>query len=105
MSKHTPGPWSLDRTKIISSSKGKVADVVILGYQNIGYRDEETCANARLIATAPEMLEALVSFVEAETEWLGLNDPEAGIVFDDPLSDAYEKARAVIAKAKGNMSC
>ena len=66
MNKHTPGPWSLgslDSTKIISSSKGKVADVVVLGYQDIAYKDEETCANTHLIAAAPELLEQLIDII------------------------------------------
>lgn len=53
MSKHTPGPWTTwgkaDPSQIIASKDGFVA-------QTVGGNDE---ANARLIAAAPELLEAL----------------------------------------------
>ena len=79
----------------------------------------ERAANARLIAAAgttanklgalgfdrqkvieslPEILDALQCFIAAEDEWRKLT--ESGIL-DDPLADAYDIARAAIAKAKG----
>ena len=51
--KHTPGPWALGAETIVISSTvggGCVADC--------GYREEGN-ADARLIAAAPDMLEAL----------------------------------------------
>lgn len=54
MSKHTPGPWSNDGTEVGTGilHEIKIAKCCLVGY-------EETRANARLIAAAPEMLELL----------------------------------------------
>ena len=71
MSKHTPGPWKVARGlswketgawyHIVDSKKGWVAQLWNKYEENFKSR-EESKANARLIATAPEMLEVL--------EWL-----------------------------------
>jgi hypothetical protein len=52
--KHTTGPWQVetDTTNIITSTGDYVAVVYLHG-------TEETKANARLIAAAPELLDAL----------------------------------------------
>lgn len=54
MSKHTPGPWSNDGSEVGTGilHEIKIAKCCLVGY-------EETRANARLIAAAPEMLELL----------------------------------------------
>lgn len=95
MSGHTPGPWdstkvNWDRCLIRHALPG---DAHIPGYiaevNNIGASFE---ANARLIAAAPELLEAL---------------QEAIAELDDSLAcprdewDFYDKARAAIRKATG----
>lgn len=51
MSKHTPGPWKLDREVVVDREDLEVATVDV----NQGKWE----ANARLIAAAPELLEAL----------------------------------------------
>ena len=60
MSKHTPGPWGLvGNFNVVGASRERT--VATCG----GYSDnrpgtfDENCANARLIAAAPEMLGAL----------------------------------------------
>lgn len=51
--KHTPGPWSIHRERIIFAEDGyAIADVTTYH----GKRQEQTQANARLIAAAPELL-------------------------------------------------
>lgn len=62
MSKHTPGPWSaeVDRENdheinIVSGNRPFVATAWPANHQE----DKEQEANARLIAAAPELLEAL----------------------------------------------
>lgn len=68
--KHTPGPWRalseecdkpyirIRGTKL--GGRYKVANVLTPVYDGVHQREaEETRANARLIAAAPEMLEAL----------------------------------------------
>jgi len=70
--KHTPGPWEISHTstkKISSSSRLIIADGdkwvgfaygTALGVENI----EMAEANAKLIAAAPDMLEALSQAIE-----------------------------------------
>lgn len=51
MSKHTPGPWLLrDQTHIYSERLDLLA---------VAQHGQQAAANARLIASAPELLEAL----------------------------------------------
>lgn len=71
--KHTPGPWSVrnkgGRESVISNPAGNeatngtfIADCMVSSaYRTI----EETKANAKLIAAAPELLEAARKMVEA----------------------------------------
>lgn len=61
MNKHTPGPWELRHERHL----GKTDHVVKIGtasvYFNrgIGQTEQNAISNARLIASAPELLEAL----------------------------------------------
>lgn len=60
--KHTPGPWSAAHSEktfgVVVCPKGNyVADAY---YRSDEDGNNETAANARLIAAAPELLEALV---------------------------------------------
>lgn len=84
MKNHTPGPWQLDSEfyrfgAIIAPDFGQVAAVR-------GDLKLEALANARLIAAAPELLEALKGFVQRAEQ---LNGIDTG-----PLA----QARAAIAK-------
>lgn len=69
MAKHTPGPWHVgvrQAHRIIYDTKGwAVADATV--YHGKESHDE-MMANARLIAEAPAMLEALRAFVESAEE-------------------------------------
>jgi hypothetical protein len=73
MSKHTPGPWTVqtwphERECMGAELPGTRA---ILGATNIcpavvwGGLGDESQANARLIAASPELLEALQAFVDS----------------------------------------
>jgi hypothetical protein len=92
--KHTPGPWSVqgdDRpgmqwNRHIHSSPNVAVCFMAHSDGKDNARDE---ANASLIAAAPELLEALQEVV-AFCERNGLQ------------SDAYDTARAAIAKATGS---
>lgn len=58
--KHTPGPWQADRTTCLDGvmiCNESVDIAMVLGPSE--ELDEQTLADARLIAAAPEMLEAL----------------------------------------------
>lgn len=85
---HTPGPW----TAIVGTNakgqqlppriirQGKAGIIATLGIPDAGDRD----ANARLIASAPKMLEALAS--------IAINTHDA---------QSRDRARAAIAEAEG----
>jgi hypothetical protein len=101
MSKHTPGPWDLesdpchfDTLSSIVGGAGRLTpprrQLMVEVGGHAGYAEQE--ANARLIAAAPDLLEALEKAVR---EYEGL-----------PSSLGYEfthlrEMRAAIAKAKG----
>lgn len=91
---HTPGPWQClpeeadqDYIRIRGTRLGgryKVANVHHLryrgAYEDLRLRDDaETFANARLIAAAPEMLDALKAIVDCAGPGAG---PEIGLALD-----------------------
>lgn len=96
--KHTPGPWVAHCTYI----SGSTDDVSIATCSYRGKVDlAEAEANARLIAAAPEMLEALVSL----TRWVAKgieNGAYANTVGGNHLAvKEYDAAVELIKKAKG----
>jgi len=63
MSKHTPGPWQLnhlDKTQVCDSDSKSRGCSPIAFVAPIGPLDERR-ANARLIAAAPDLLDALLN--------------------------------------------
>ena len=124
MSKHTPGPWSVGK---VSHKKQRVDIDSLHADQTVGHQTwrglaraygcedmpaEGTAAmlaNARLIAAAPELLEALEELCEC-SQWVDeATVPKAGIEAAPQqvvvnMSVALlrlRKARAAIAKATG----
>ena len=103
MSKHTPGPWSVGE---VSHKKQRVDIDSLHADQTLGHQTwrglaraygcedmpaEGTAAmlaNARLLAAAPELLEALQSVLD-------------NCLDSEGLCAAHAKARAAIAKATG----
>jgi hypothetical protein len=84
---HTPGPWKLERKSVL---------IPIFPPHEWAEAYGGSEANARLIAAAPELLEACVGAL-AEIEASSLSE---GYFFaDDPT--IIEKLKKVIAKAKG----
>ena len=89
MSKHTPGPWRyMAGTHSHYDSEGKAIARV---YGPRGIDCSRRDANARLIAAAPDLLEALKGM-------LSRTDGQAIYNFMEPQREA---ARAAIAKATG----
>lgn len=106
MSKNTPGPWALRETKhpsCISSWD------IVCGDDRVGlfpYKrycsadgvegglviDDERMANARLMASAPELLKALKTFVADWSNDTGMSSPSY---------ESVRFARDAIAKAEG----
>lgn len=115
MSKHTPGPWGLQRP--IGSSYG------ILLPDGSGYIGEvytweengaeEAKANALLIQHAPEMAEALEVFAAAadwdwdETIWRNVAPDEARILWSEQAKQGITradlmKASTLLARIRGD---
>lgn len=94
----SPGPWHTQPDSTFST----LGDKRIIAYNNIspaiafGGLGEETDANARLIAAAPELLAALKALV-LEVE-LKDNPSDEGASSD---CDQMDAARAAISKAEG----
>lgn len=103
MSKHTPGPWKVEAHKHIEYGDTKYCSHAIktddsAGFQIATVMEDFECdaeANARLIAAAPELLEACEALSSIEH----IEQTSTG-----PLRDALLKARAAIAKAKRRAS-
>lgn len=100
--KHTPGPWFITgtMTKYVEARiPGRmIQEVAACGptAADDGY-GEQQMANARLIAAAPELLEALTDAVIDFDNWAAHEDNHP----HEHLVVWVEKARAAIAKAKG----
>jgi hypothetical protein len=101
MNEHTPGPWTLDKKSAISYGwrDGKPIRYEIAECKGFPASAE---ANARLIAAAPELLEALVGCAEmledcAKQHWLDGSGYCHGTLAEKHAS----LARAAIAKATG----
>ena len=106
MSKHTEGPWKAEGYSIRQTSTGTrhVAEIAYTGPHHTppeeypkGCRLQDE-ANARLIAAAPELLEALQIMLGCEL--MGGHQRE-GLGPDKPGTSPVAKARAAIAKATG----
>jgi hypothetical protein len=107
MSKHTPGPWISDdvgpsdirRYVVANSSSSAGFRVIAELYLSDTWDDfrKEAEANARLIASAPDLLEALEMALD-ELMDAGFS---ADISGSKPVSDALIFGADVIAKAKG----
>lgn len=97
--KYTPGPWTTYRhseTTVCSASGRTVA--ACGGYQDNfsdgGYH-RENITNARLIAAAPELVEAL-------REVIGWHDDADNLHKPIEVRAAYMRARALLAKIDGD---
>ena len=89
--KHTPGTWELVIARTMVHLHGAA------GYFGISlpWKTEQDKANARLIAAAPELLEALETLLQdaRPVSWEDNDDPEQ--------VEAWKKAQAAISKARG----
>jgi hypothetical protein len=93
MTEHTPGPWIIcgDNKDLIGADDGKMMIVQLLTYHVVPEWErskKENLANARLIAAAPELLDALRSLV---------NCPD----YANTRTHEMTAARLAISKAEG----
>lgn len=92
---HTPGPWSAHHHESTDTYTVHVEgrSWESWGVAHVGYTKEDD-ANARLIAAAPELLEALIAVVN-------MPDYDGSISTSVVRRNAKHAARAAIAKATG----
>lgn len=105
MSKYgiTPGPWIWEYDE--RGLYGTGPDNAVLDYEDhegmcLAYTKHRE-ANARAIAEVPAMIEALEAFVAAEDEFRAEVTDRFPGSFSDPLAVAYERARAILSRIKG----
>lgn len=101
MSKHTPGPWYHDFASGMKNGNAALIEYFVRRYGDsvsiaADIVDPDTCnpseANARLIAAAPDLLEAAVDLVSRDFGYEG---------WDDACEQAALKLCAAVAKATG----
>ena len=106
--KHLPGPWMILGTPVspippemfpvLIGVEDAEGGVPIMAVHNVNgdYGD------ARLVAAAPDLLEALQEMVAGDAE--AIEDAKRlGVPFPDEMLAAYHKARAAIARATGEL--
>ena len=111
MAQHTPGPWRYDESAPYDGrSKGYIRESVgqeVIGRRNAGravcrvtgvFGDDTMRANARLIAAAPDLLDALRALLKAVA---GLDAPMVTEHEAERREPALRAARAALAKAEG----
>jgi len=102
--KHTPGQWTHAKHLIgdgyrvfVDHGNGQDMHDAIADLET-WQTDEQTEANARLIAAAPDLLEALERLEQAAIDLIEISP---GTDAENILAAGIELARAAIAKAKG----
>lgn len=101
MNKHTPGPWTVTK-----ETRVQAGDIIFRQEHSVGKTYEELDANARLIAAAPELLEALAEpcryhHLPLVNGWAHSIDVGTGTRKKTIRCLLSKKARAVITKATG----
>lgn len=93
--KHTAAPWEIDGNDIFANGEliACAYGLVDKESRDVEYTDE-TYANAKLIAAAPELLEACRLFEQYDS-----SDPESSVKMMLLYADAIAAAKAAIAKA------
>jgi hypothetical protein len=96
---HTPGPW----TAAADGMKWQISTLAFVNEQTDGLDNvgtvpiQGTLKNARLIASAPDLLDALQVCIDSFEEMIGISDFGSPAESDFPL----KQAREAIRKAQG----
>lgn len=98
MNKYTPGPWELRGPRTITDQHGaELAEAKPVNQTGIGDCRDETAANTRLIAAAPELLEALENLLTSTIDQRnGYRDRD----LHESWAGTERRARRSIAKAR-----
>lgn len=101
---HTPGPWLVwdlkgtarvdHTTGVFRQLDGNDEQTIALCDEDLSLSSDEQFANARLIAAAPELLEALEELEQR------LDYTKSGAFSHDDRAECLAIARAAIAKAR-----
>ena len=103
--KHTPAPWRFDQEemKIKGTGDANFHTVIANVSPKMDYsRGMATqCANARLIAAAPELLEALVKLIEWDKKYppQKIYPHSEAQTITNKLTEIVEQAKSAIQKA------
>ena len=89
---HTPGPWCTDKQDVFTNDRRAICEM-----DPAWHDTEQGDADARLIAAAPELLEALEEAKSIIRTWHG---EEAWDIYD-LASPEMKRINAAIAKARG----
>lgn len=94
---HTPGPWRFDeRGNLVTDDLRGMRLGTYVESSGLGYSAEP---NKKLIAAAPDLLEALRLMLDVQTRRRHpLGSPDEGIAVD--AAETVSKARAATAKAE-----
>ena len=111
MSKHTPGPWFAQDTRLVGGQVAvvgpnhdrKAGEQGVMVVAHVNGRSGEQGANARLIAAAPDLLAALQLVLVADSISPGdcYNPDGSPNKLWGSIDEAKAAARAAIAKATG----
>jgi len=102
LSKHTPGPWYCGTFRPVGNRPGididaaDSANIALCHYEKTEMTATETKANARLIASAPELLAALQAILNRYIDLAGSGDCGN---WNPETEPQVIQARAAIAKA------
>ncbi len=91
MTHHTPGPWTVSCGDIVRAGNRIVADCERLAYADRPRPSvPEDCANARLIASAPDMLDALEAVYTSAS--VGSDSARTAVI----PRKLYDRIRAIV---------
>lgn len=94
---HTQGPWEAEEHGVIRGRNGMIRPFICQVQDD--HNDEETQANAHLIAAAPELLSALSNILEDHKRMFPEAHPNSTIAWEE--CEEVRAAFAAIAKAEG----
>lgn len=93
--KHTKGPWHEGSHRAIESQSGTICEV----YSHMGI--EEADANQKLIAAAPELLEAAQEMADLLDNILRIGAINPNLIVAESIRNVLPIHRAAITKATG----
>lgn len=103
MTGHTPGPWVVSESEkkclaiFPGNEHGRPRALCSIAWVQSWNDTADDAANARLIAAAPDLLDAITNLMNGvDTGLVRVETPA-----DETLANAFAKIRAAIAKARG----